>query len=419
MGKDFTKGVQEVFHNTVTKESFQDMDAEAIYQSLSESIKLIPFGDYLKRYVYDMAGFEDEFSSVPLEEYRETIRLSFRNNNVPASFSPSQARIGTLIKNWLTQQTVNRKVVFLLGFGLRMSVDSVSDFLTHALCERDYNFKDPFEVICYYCFKKQLPFYKYEELMERYEKLPSNSFYMDLGASGEMRVLFMNIDTEDELIHELLRLKHENRGKMFSYSAKQAFDRLYQSVKTIIAQNYTNDEQEKSKERADDFFYNTRVQPCLTVNERYARANEIRDNYKRIDQADISISDVEQYLCCGIPFQKGNLQKMKSSTLAEHFRNKRMSRQHLSDILNEEVGVDRFDLLTLNFFIYAMDESFSRNEDRLMAFVEESNNILIDCGLSGVYITNPYECFLLMCLSADYPMGTYADVIEMSYDEME
>ncbi len=110
---------------------------------------------------------------------------------------------------------------------------------------------------------------------------------------------------------------------------------------------------------------------------------------------------------------------MKDSSLAEHFRNKRMSRQHISDILNEEIGVDRFDLLTLNFFLFAMNESFSDNEARLSAFLDTSNAMLIDCGLSGVYITNPYECFLLMCLSTDYPMGTYADVIEMSYEETD
>ena len=418
MRSDFTKGAQEIFRNTVTKESFQDMDAEEIFESLQKKIKLIPFGDYLKRYVHKTAGFEEPFSEVPLEEYRETIRLSFHASNTPAAFTPTQARLGTLVKNWLTQQTVSRKVVFLLGFGLQMSAEDVSGFLTHALCERDFNFKDPFEVICYYCFKKHLPFYKYEALMERYEKLPSSGYQVDLGASGDLRILFMNIETEDELIHELLRLKQENRGKLFSYSARQAFDRLYLDVKRIIAATYTKDEMGKAEERADDFFYDDRIQPYLTVKERYRRANEIRKSYKTFDDTDITVGDVEQFLCCGVPFQKGNLQRMKDSSLAEHFRNKRMSRQHISDILNEEIGVDRFDLLTLNFFLFAMNESFSDNEARLSAFLDTSNAMLIDCGLSGVYITNPYECFLLMCLSTDYPMGTYADVIEMSYDEI-
>ena len=416
---DFTRGVQEVFKNTVTKETFQDMDSEEIFNSLKETIRLIPFGDYLKRYVYKLAKYDGDFSTIPLEEYQNTIFFAFQKNNTPASFSPTQARIKTLIKNWLTQQTVNRKVVFLLGFGLKMSVKDVSTFLTHALCERDFNFKDPFEVICYYCFKKQLPFYKYEELMEKFEKLPVNGLYMDLGETDPLRALFMNVETEEELIHELLRLKHENRGKLFSYSAKKAFDGLYQDVKTIIAKTYTNDAKAKAKAQADDFFYDDRLQPHLTVNERYARANEIRDDYRVFGAADISVSDVEQFLCCGVPFQKGNLQRMKDSSFAVHFRNKRMSRQHLSEILNEEIGVDRFDLLTLNFFIYANDDHFSNKVKRLMAFLEASNSMLNDCGLGGIYITNPYECFLLMCLCADYPLGTYSDVIEMSYDEKD
>ena len=64
-----------------------------------------------------------------------------------------------------------------------------------------------------------------------------------------------------------------------------------------------------------------------------------------------------------------------------------------------------------------MNETFTDSKTRLSAFLDNTNGILVDCGLSGVYIANPYECFLLFCLSTDYPMGTYADVIEMSYDE--
>ncbi len=49
--------------------------------------------------------------------------------------------------------------------------------------------------------------------------------------------------------------------------------------------------------------------------------------------------------------------------------------------------------------------------------VEETNALLERCFLGELYISNPYECFVLMCLLSEDPLGTYADVWELSYDE--
>ena len=43
--------------------------------------------------------------------------------------------------------------------------------------------------------------------------------------------------------------------------------------------------------------------------------------------------------------------------------------------------------------------------------------ILKKCGMSEIYIVNPYECFLLMCLLTDCPLAVFADIWEMSYEE--
>ena len=49
--------------------------------------------------------------------------------------------------------------------------------------------------------------------------------------------------------------------------------------------------------------------------------------------------------------------------------------------------------------------------------VEEIQEILHKCGMSEIYIVNPYECFLLMCLLTDCPLAVFADIWEMSYEE--
>ena len=35
--------------------------------------------------------------------------------------------------------------------------------------------------------------------------------------------------------------------------------------------------------------------------------------------------------------------------------------------------------------------------------------------MGPLYIANPYECFILMCLLSEDPLGTYSDVLEVSY----
>ena len=39
--------------------------------------------------------------------------------------------------------------------------------------------------------------------------------------------------------------------------------------------------------------------------------------------------------------------------------------------------------------------------------------------MSEIYIVNPYECFLLMCLLTDCPLAVFADIWEMSYEDTD
>ena len=54
-----------------------------------------------------------------------------------------------------------------------------------------------------------------------------------------------------------------------------------------------------------------------------------------------------------------------------------------------------------------------------MQFLNTTNEILEKCGMGELYVSNPYECFVLVCILSDDPLGTYADVWEMSYDCVE
>ncbi|MBQ5969129.1 MAG: hypothetical protein IJL52_03325 [Clostridia bacterium] len=417
---NFTERYEDVFYDTVDTETFQDEDADAIYARLQQKIHLIPFGDYLKRYLYQKASLTGRMTDVPLHDYQEIIVQSFAANQTPKSFTETSAKLSALAKNWLTQRSVKRQVIFLLGFGLNMTVRDVSEFLTHAQRERDFNFKNPFEIICWYCYRNGYGYPKFRQLLAAYDALPSKQVPEDLGATISLRDEFMAIETERDLLRKLAQLKIDNCGQLFSVSAKAHFDGLYAHVRTIILDQYQRDAILEAEERAKAYYFSVSRSPALTYEEKFARAERIRTSPRIWKLSEITEADVEKFLCCGIPYdKKGNLLRFSQSTLAVHFNNKRMSRQHLHDIRTRRVDVDRFDLLTLLFFVYAMDEKITNNKTRYIRFVDQANRMLQDCCMDKLYIANPYECFLLMCILSDAPMGTYADVLERSYEELE
>ena len=145
-----------------------------------------------------------------------------------------------------------------------------------------------------------------------------------------------------------------------------------------------------------------------------------KDRNKVWNISDITDSDVEKVICSGIPVNKmGNLKKMSASILAKHFSQKRFSRQRINSIMNHKFPVERFDLITLEFFIVSQEMQDDDPYNRYHHFLEEIQKILHKCGMSEIYIVNPYECFLLMCLLTDCPLAVFADIWEMSYEDKD
>lgn len=388
-GTDFTSRAWEALYDAVDSRYFRDRDAALIYAALQSRLRFISFGEYLKRYIYRKAALSAPFESVPLKEYQQIIRDSFAEQLTPPSFTPTTAKLSALSKNWLTQHTVSRSVVFLLGFGLSMSAEDVNEFLTKALREQAINPKSPFEVICWYCYKNRFRYPKFERLWQIFldnkpNSLDMNLLYSDLtiGVQPVMR----RIDSDAALLAYLSRWKASNNAPQLSVSARKSFDGLFERAKELVAALY-NAEEEAGRSR------------------RTYRGDEITE------------SDLEHIISSAIPLDRhGNLSPGKASRLNAQFAGKRFSRQRISEILAGKAEVTRFDLITLQFFIYSQTlEDFPNIKARYVSFIETTNRILSQCLLGELYIANPYECFVLMCILSEDPLGTYADVWELSY----
>ncbi len=276
---EFTRRAAQRFRQVVSLDGFEDEDADVIFHYLYKEMELVSFGDHLKRYIYERAGLEEPYSEVTQDIYRDIVVESFHETCTPKSMNPTSTKLTSLVNNWLNQASVKRETVFLLGFGLRMSAEDVSDFLTRVLREQDFDFHNPDEVIYWYCFFHHSGYYKAEEYKKRYVQLLPDETYQD---AARIYTGGLCLDTEEKLFQYLAHIKAGTDDPMSEKSkAFQEFMRLLIRSKEIIAAMYQKDEEEKERGKVWHVF-------------------------------DISVSDVEKVICSGIPVNKmGNLKKCR------------------------------------------------------------------------------------------------------------
>ncbi len=226
-----------------------------------------------------------------------------------------------------------------------------------------------------------------------------------------------SICDDASLLTHVARLKTADNVARVHKTSRFYFDRLYDEARLLIAQMYNETEAEMSEQALEEYkdrLANNDALFDVTKQKRIAKKKAERRIFTRDD---VCPSDVEHIFCAAIPLDRHrNLLPLRLSQFKDHFHGKKFSRQHLDDILSGETEVDRFDLITLNFFIFSQKTDAYDNKKLLYReFVASTNEILEHCGMGDLYAANPYECFVLMCILADDPLGTYADVWEMGY----
>ena len=409
-----------VIDETQKAPEFRDDDSSAIYNTLLKNMQPIDFSYYLKRYVYKAAGYKSDFRSVGLQDYVETITQAFSAGGVPPSLKPTSTKLRAAVKNWLSQKTVSRETVMMLAFGLEMDLDTLNRFLTKALQECSLNPKDPVETICWYCVEHHLGYYHFRRLLAQYEALPGTAEEeqnVDTMGTMILRTEVADIQGEKSLLRYLNQLRRPDGKSRQSVDARSIFDRLYDEARSMIAALNNDIEEERNEVEAgrlqdrlsrDDRLYDDQKQERLRV---------FSEQKKRWNREDITPASFEEVLFSAVPRDRnGNLIPMKGSALNEQFRGKRLNRQHIQEILDGTGAINRYDLATMSFFVLSQRYEEEEPLKRYRIFIDETNAILDRCGMGKLYTANPYEAFLMLCMLTEYPLGTYADVWEMSYE---
>jgi len=444
---DFTRRAVNRLNSVVYSAEFEEMDSEAIFDYLFRDMELVSFKDFLKRYIYERAGLSEPFREVEDDVYIDIIVNSFQETGTPRSFGPTSKKWRAVAKGFISQDSVKRQTVFLLGFGLSMTAEDVSEFLTKVIKESDFDLADPVETTYLYCYRNHLRYADALSLLEQAEAMAqgaeNDSALKGSGktsavhgttdaaaskgsgktsavhgttdnavskASGKAAaanpdipaksVAQFRIEDPEELKAYLAAVSRPAEGGKREDVARAEFDRLLEQARTIAAGLYQKDEEE--------------AQELSGKRSRDGSAGGM----KAWRAEDISNGDLERMICSGIPLTgNGNLQKMSASLLSKHFQQKRMSRQRLDEIAKGKSPVERFDLITMLFFIDSQTMTELEPEVRCRRYIDEINEILTRSRMMELYPVNPYESFILMCLLSEEPLATYSEIWEMSYED--
>ena len=400
---EYTKRSVLDFNRVVSSKQFERMDSETIFRYLSEEMEIVSFGDYLKRYIYERASITEPFQQIPEEYYADYLSDSFTMNRAPHSFTPVRAHWGNIVRRWLRSGSVKRDTVFLLGFGLNMTEQDVSMFLTKVIKEQDFRLSDPREAIFWHCYHLGLPYAEALALMHYYETAELTD-----GASHQSDDIPTGKPVEESG-------ETPSSSPRFWESAQKALPVYLSNPKMIkpylLWLKTGQKDPQEGLSHEFELIYKRAADTARAV---------VREN-KGLDQSGSKLSgafDIESILYSGTGRTDGkNLLSASKSLLSKQIGIKRLSRQRLSLLLRKQARVERSDIITLMFLIYAVSVEKEWPTERLTEFIDETGAILERCDMMGIYPVNPYECFVLMCLLTEEPLSVFNDVWEMSYAE--
>lgn len=203
-------------------------------------------------------------------------------------------------------------------------------------------------------------------------------------------------------------------------SAYNAFENLY-SEACIHAAGLMNEAEEKDfSVKREKYYAKLMNNPGIFDCEKQARLRGFDEKKHVIRAEDISPADLERILCSAVPFdENGNSVSSHSETADDQIFHRKLTRKRISSIRARKSPVNRFDLITLHFFIYSCrhrNDPQTSPAERYNEFISETDSTLVSCGMGKIYPVNSYEALILLSIMSTDALGTYSDVLEKLYE---
>lgn len=344
-------------------------------------VSVVSYADFL-------AEFSNGVESPLAEEVEDYITLMMKLAEDRGMKGELQSK---LLRKYLTgkQENVSRETLFKMAFAFDMDCEYVCELL-EALDEVPYNFRKPEECIYYFC-QYSGEFNNWgtaQELLAWYREKAVQLSGTDMYA-GQSRMLEEHIGTilyeitdpqkQKEAFQEYLSA-HCGELNGYSLSAYRVFEELLEELKEI-----TN--------AKDDTELSIYLWEPIWV-QYYT---------KKSDKTGVNRSDF-------IPWK--NLLDLPKTVYE-----KPLWRARIQKLRKRQVPVEKRDILFLNCMKWALEAESEGGADAMQEFIMETNDILLECGLSVIYPPNAYDRMILLAVCSDSPYDVLSDIFRAATDE--
>lgn len=302
-----------------------------------------------------------------------------------------------------------RTKMFLVSFALHMNSEEMRKFLTDVLAEQTYNYRDPNEIIAFYCQSNESinsygHYLRIKKLFNDAVEASEPNLDKPINNYTEFaRNSFENeIKSEEDLIQFLIANIPNFAG--YSQTAYNEFIILYEKALKKSKVYQITDGSHKLIQVTNS------EQLAKAMLEFVPRATFEREkNGKTIYSSDfISISN-------GEAGQKSK--KVQTTTLPKEITMNMLVSDRLEDLRKEKKSVTRKDLVFMKFYVFSRDleEKQKYSQEDYLDFIDECNAMLMRCGMSRLYPANRFENLILLSLLSSKPFDMFGNIIEYSF----
>lgn len=336
------------------------------------------------------------------------------------------------IKRMLKKDThCSRDKMFLISFALHMDNENMQKFLTDILAEQTYNYRNPYEIIAYFCQSNEQynSYCHFIELKNKYENSVSNQNSSTQETEDytffAKSTLKNDIKSENELMTFLL--SNTANFNKYSSTAYNEFCALYDKaleltkIQSLSNDDYITDEKattvDKFKEK-EERINNAIELKAVTNSEQLAKemlsciprcTKKYTRNNKTIYENDfINVSNNDN---------NTKSKKIKTTILPREITMNLPMRDRLDNLLSKKKAVERKDLVFMKFYVFSkyLEDKGEYTASDYNTFKYECDDMLVRCGFSKLYPANRFENLVLLSLLASNPFEMFETIIEYSF----
>ena len=370
------------------RRSYEEINAVL---NMEELIRFLKEPAYTISFRYALCRFLRQKYVIPdpddTETYIQLMMKLARERGMEGQFQGKHLRKYLLGK----QTNVSRQTLMKMAFAFDMDCNVVCELL-EAMDEVPYNFRDPYECICYFCQCTEESNYwpVYLQMAEEWEKMSSDQVDEKENddkswVSSWMEETILDLSYEEDLAvrkRKMMDYLKTHRRELCGYR-RAAYDVLEDLLAELIELTGAEDDTD------------------LTI--RLWNPIWVQFYTKKADRSGVNRSDF-------VPWKD-------LLDLPKTIYEKPLWRARLTKLRRKKVPVEKRDILFLNCMRWALSRENDGGIDAMNEFLFETNDLLDRCGLSMIYPPNPYDRLILLAIASSSPIDILSDLFMAATDE--